>query len=142
MVLDVPASGELNPKLMDLSIQYERAVIRARTRAALAVKRSKGQKYTRRARLGFRFEGGRVVEDPAERDTLARVREMKSRGFSLARVAGILNAEGARCRGGPVARHYSRQSPAADRLGWLGRWLEPPRIGSSWSASQRTYVPA
>jgi hypothetical protein len=31
---------------------------------------------------------------------LGRVREMKARGFSLARVVGILNAEGARCRGG------------------------------------------
>ncbi len=69
-------------------------MIRARTRAALAVKRSKGQQYTRRAPLGFRFEDGRVVEDPAEGDMLARVREMKNRGFSLARVAGILNAEG------------------------------------------------
>jgi hypothetical protein len=40
------------------------------------------------------------VEDPEERDTLARVREMKSRGISTARVATILNAEGLRCRGG------------------------------------------
>ena len=98
-VEDTP-EGILMRGLMDLFAQYERAVIRARTRAALAVKRSKGQQYTRRAPLGFRFEDGRVVEDLAERDMLARVREMKNRGFSLARVAGILNAEGARCRGG------------------------------------------
>ena len=96
---DTP-EGMLMRGLMDLFAQYERAVIRARTRAALAVKRSKGQRYSRRAPLGFRFEDGRLLEEPAERDMLARVREMKSRGFSLARVASILNAEGARCRGG------------------------------------------
>jgi DNA invertase Pin-like site-specific DNA recombinase len=98
-VEDTP-EGMLLRGLMDLFAQYERAVIRARTRAALSVKRSKGEKYTRRAPLGFRFEDGRVVEDPTERDMLARVREMKGRGVSLARVAGILNAEGALCRGG------------------------------------------
>jgi site-specific DNA recombinase len=86
--------------MLDLFAQYERALIRARTRAALAVKRSKGEKYTRRAPLGFRFEDGQLVEDAQERDTLARVREMKDRGLSTARVASILNAEGLRCRGG------------------------------------------
>jgi len=86
--------------LMDLFAQYERALIRARTRAALAVLRSKGEQYTRRPPLGFRFEAGQLVEDAAERQVLARVREMRARGFSTARVASILNAEGLRLRGG------------------------------------------
>jgi site-specific DNA recombinase len=98
-VEDTP-EGMLPRGLMDLFAQYERAVIRARTRAALAVKRSKGEQYTRRAPLGFRFEDGRLVEDPDERATLARVRDMKRRGISTGRVATILNAEGLRCRGG------------------------------------------
>jgi DNA invertase Pin-like site-specific DNA recombinase len=98
-VEDTP-EGMLLRGLMDLFAQYERAVIRARTRAALAVKRSQGQRYTRRAPLGFRFEDGKLVTDAQESDTLARVREMKARGVSTARVASILNAEGLRCRGG------------------------------------------
>jgi DNA invertase Pin-like site-specific DNA recombinase len=98
-VEDTP-EGMLMRGLMDLFAQYERAVIRARTRAALAVIRSKGEQYTRRAPLGFRFEDGRLLEDPTERATLARVRDMRGRGFSVARVASILNAEGSRCRGG------------------------------------------
>jgi DNA invertase Pin-like site-specific DNA recombinase len=85
---------------MDLFAQYERAVIRARTRAALAVKRHKGERYTRRAPLGYRFEAGQLVADSQERETLARVREMKARGVSTARAASILNAKGLRCRGG------------------------------------------
>jgi DNA invertase Pin-like site-specific DNA recombinase len=98
-VEDTP-EGMLLRGLMDLFAQYERAVIRARTRAALAVKRAKGLRYTRRAPLGYRFVNGQLVEDPQERETLARVREMKARGVSTARVASILNAEGLRCRGG------------------------------------------
>jgi len=72
-VEDTP-EGMLLRGLMDLFAQYERAVIRARTRAALGVKRSKGEKYTRRAPLGFRFEDGRVVEDPTERGSPACAR--------------------------------------------------------------------
>ena len=98
-VEDTP-EGMLLRGLMDLFAQYERAVIRSRTRAALSVIRSQGRQYTRRAPLGFRFDGGQLVEDPEERAMLARVRDMKSRGFSTARVATILNAEGLRCRGG------------------------------------------
>jgi DNA invertase Pin-like site-specific DNA recombinase len=98
-VEDTP-EGMLLRGLMDLFAQYERAVIRARTRAALAIKRTKGLQYTRRAPLGFRFEGSHLVSDPEERETLARVRKMKARGVSTARVASILNAEGLRCRGG------------------------------------------
>jgi len=40
------------------------------------------------------------LADADERNTLARVREMKRRGVSTARAATILNAEGLRCRGG------------------------------------------
>lgn len=98
-VEDTP-EGMLLRGLMDLFAQYERAVIRARTRAALAVIRSKGERYTRRAPLGYRFVDGRLVEDPAEKAILSRVAEMKSRGFSTARVASIVNAEGLRSRGG------------------------------------------
>jgi site-specific DNA recombinase len=46
-VEDTP-EGMLLRGLMDLFAQYERAVIRARTRAALAVKRSKGERYSAR----------------------------------------------------------------------------------------------
>jgi site-specific DNA recombinase len=100
MAVEDTPEGMLLRGLMDLFARYERAVIHARTRAALAVIRSKVEQYTRRAPLGFRVEDGRLVEDPEERDTMVRVRDMKRRGISTARVATILNAEGLRCRGG------------------------------------------
>jgi DNA invertase Pin-like site-specific DNA recombinase len=86
--------------LVDAFAAYERALIRARTKAALAVKRARRERVSGRAPLGFRFEGGRLVADQAEGAVLARIREMRARGLSLARVAEILNAEGVRCRGG------------------------------------------
>jgi len=98
-VEDTPEAA-LMRTLMDAFAAYERALIRARTKAALRVKRARGERYSRRAPLGFRLEGGRLVEDAAERAILERVRAMRSGGLSLARVASRLNAEGVKCRGG------------------------------------------
>jgi hypothetical protein len=66
----------------------------------LRVKRARGERFSRRAPLGFRLDGGRLVEDAAERAVLERVRTLRSAGLSLARVVSRLNAEGLRCRGG------------------------------------------
>ena len=98
-VEDTP-EGALMRTLIDAFAAYERALIRARTKAALRVKRARGERYSRRAPLGFRLEDGRIVEDTAERAVLERVRAMRSGGLSLARVASRLNAEGVMCRGG------------------------------------------
>jgi DNA invertase Pin-like site-specific DNA recombinase len=96
---DTP-EGSLMRGLLDLFAQYERSVIRARTTAALAAKRARGERVSRRAPLGYRFDGGRLTEDESELAILVRVRELRARGLSLERVAGILNAEGSTCRGG------------------------------------------
>jgi DNA invertase Pin-like site-specific DNA recombinase len=96
---DTPEAA-LMRTLMDAFAQYERALIRARTKAALRVKRARGERFTRRTPLGFRLEGERMVEDISERAILERVRAMRSRGVSFARVASTLNAEGVTCRGG------------------------------------------
>src|SRR5262245_59846178 len=98
-VEDTPEAA-LMRTLMDAFAAYERALIRARTKAALRVKRARGERYSRRAPLGFRLEAGRLVEDLAERAVLERVRTMRSQCFSIARVASRLNAEGVKCRGG------------------------------------------
>jgi site-specific DNA recombinase len=98
-VEDTP-EGALMRTLIDAFAAYERALIRARTKAALWVKRARGERFSRRAPLGFRIEDGRLVDDATERAVLERVRAMRSEGLSLARVASRLNAEGLKCRGG------------------------------------------
>lgn len=91
--------GMLMRGLLDLFASYERAVIRARTRAALNVKRSRGERLGGDLPVGFRAQGGRLVPCADEQGLIERVRELRSRGLSIARVAAILNAEGVTLRG-------------------------------------------
>jgi DNA invertase Pin-like site-specific DNA recombinase len=96
---DTP-EGQLMRGLLDLFSQYERAVIRARTKAALAAKKAKGERVSRRAPLGWRFESDRLVPDAGEAAILSRVTTMRAHGLSIKRIVDILNAEDVGCRGG------------------------------------------
>jgi DNA invertase Pin-like site-specific DNA recombinase len=96
---DQTPEGSLLRGLLDLFAQFERSMIRSRTAAALAAKRARGERVSGRAPLGFRFDGGRLVEDAGEASTLARARELRARGLSVERIAQVFNAEGSTCRG-------------------------------------------
>lgn len=85
--------------LLDAFAAYERALIRGRTRAALAVKKARGER-TGGVPYGWRAEGKRLVPDPGEQATVARLRELRAGGRSLRQVAAALVAEGRRPRGG------------------------------------------
>jgi DNA invertase Pin-like site-specific DNA recombinase len=98
---DTP-EGMLMRTLMDAFASYERAVIRSRTRAALAVKRGRGERLGGDAPIGYMAEGPRLVPSEAEQAILGRVRDMRGRGLSIARVAAVLNAEGVTIRGGRI----------------------------------------
>lgn len=96
--LDDP-SGMLMRGIVDLFAQYERAIIRARTKAALAVKASRGER-TGQVRFGFKATpDGHVVEDEGEKKTISRVLELRSNGSSIRTIASQLQAEGIPCRG-------------------------------------------
>jgi DNA invertase Pin-like site-specific DNA recombinase len=90
--------GQLLRGVMDLFAQFERAIIRARTRAALAVKKARGER-TGGIPLGSRLEGGRLVGDDAERAAVTRARALRGAGKSLREIAAALEAEGHRPRG-------------------------------------------
>jgi site-specific DNA recombinase len=98
---DTP-EGMLMRTLMDAFASYERALIRSRTRAALAVKRARGERLGGDVPIGYRAEGGRLVADVQEQAVVGRVRDMRGRGLSIARVAAVLNAEGLTIRGGRI----------------------------------------
>ncbi len=107
--------GQLFRLILDAFSQYERALIRARTRAALAVKRRRGERVSGLAPVGFRAEGKRLVADDAERRAVARVLELRGRGRSIRDIAATLNEEGFRARGRKwhattVARLIGRES--------------------------------
>lgn len=90
--------GALMRILLDAFSQYERAVIRSRITAALAVKKSRGE-VVGEVPFGYRAEAGRVVACEDEQRTLGRIHELRAAGLSVRAIAAQLNAEGVRPRG-------------------------------------------
>jgi len=93
-------SALLMRRMVDAFAEYERALIRGRTRAALAVKRSRGE------RVGAEPIGTRVSADGvhleahgSEAEAVARIRELRAGGRSLRAIATTLNTEAVPARG-------------------------------------------
>lgn len=96
-------SAVLMRRMVDAFAEYERALIAARTRAALAVKRSRGE-ATSHAPFGFRAVGGVLVADEAEQAVIAQVRAARARGMTVRAIAAELEAAGIVSRKGrPLA---------------------------------------
>ena len=90
-MLPVPVKVRTNtfPKptmrhLIDCFAAYERALIGARTKAALRVKKARGQRVGA-IPLGYRLSGdGTMLEpDPREQKAIALVHELRGEGLSL-----------------------------------------------------------
>lgn len=88
-------------RMIDAFAEYERAIIRARTRAALASKKGRGE-LTGTAPVGTRrgTDGVHLEADPAEAEAVAMIRELKAAGLSVRGIAAQLEARGVPCRGG------------------------------------------
>ena len=90
-------------RMIDAFAEYERAVIAARTRAALAVKRARGE-ATSHAPYGYRAEGGRLVPHATEQAVIALVRKARGEGFTVREITAQLEAKGVVSRRGkPLA---------------------------------------
>jgi len=79
--------------MLDAAAQYERALIRERTKAALAAKRARGE-ASNHAPYGYRAEAGRLVRDAGEQAVIACVRELRAEGLTLRAIVAILEARG------------------------------------------------
>jgi len=106
--------AKLQRGMADILAAYERDLIGARTRAALAVKKSRGER-TGQVPYGYRVgrDGVRLVEHTVEQRVLARVRRLAARGVSPRRIAELLDADRVRPRGSkwhrtPVQRLIAR----------------------------------
>ncbi len=99
-----PAS-KLMRTIIDAFAEYERALIRARTRAALATRRAAGKRVSRFAPFGYRFDGDRVVEDAKEQRAVRMMVELRGRGLSLGDLSARLARRGFNSRAGtPISR--------------------------------------
>ena len=88
---DTPADAMMRG-IVDVFAQYERGMIRSRTKAALAAKKAKGE-CVGQVPYGYVRNGDRLVAVPAEQATIARARELSTGGRSLRAVATALAAE-------------------------------------------------
>lgn len=86
-------------RIVDLFAEYERLVIKARTRAAMRVKKARGES-TGETPYGFRAEAGRLVEDAGEQQVIGAVRELRAAGLSVRAIAAELTARGLVARTG------------------------------------------
>lgn len=99
-------TSRLMRQIVDCFAEYERAIIRARTRAALAVKKARGERVGG-IPFGYQLAGdGRTLEPHAdEQRALGLLRELRAAGYSFRAVADELNRQGFRSRtGGPWVR--------------------------------------
>jgi site-specific DNA recombinase len=93
------AAGRLFFGMLAVLAQFERDLTSERTASALAHMREQGQRVSRFAPFGYRFEGGAIVADDKERAVLARIRALRGQGLSLRAIVAQLNGEGAPARG-------------------------------------------
>lgn len=87
--------------IVDVFAQYERALIRARTKAALAVKKTRNE-FTGSAPYGFRLsaDGVHLEADDVEARAVALAKQLRAEGGSLRTIGARLLAEGHAPRGG------------------------------------------
>lgn len=86
-------------QILDSVAELERAMIRGRTKRALAVKRGKGERISGVAPYGYRFDQSRVIEDPEEQPIVVRICELRAAGWTYNAIATVLNNENVAARG-------------------------------------------
>jgi DNA invertase Pin-like site-specific DNA recombinase len=103
---DSPADTFMR-NVVSAAAQYERGILRARTVAALSVKRSRGERISRHAPYGWRVadDGVRLERVEEEQAVLAQVGELAAAGMSQRAIARELTSRGLLSRvGTPFAK--------------------------------------
>lgn len=103
-------SSILLRRVLDAVAEFERAMIRARTRAALTAKKAQGRRI---GAVPFGFDladGGRLVTNHAEQKAIASAKRMRKRGKSLREIAAALGKQGITNKAGkPLAAQSVKQ---------------------------------
>ena len=103
-------SAKLMRQIIDAFAEYERALIKARTTAALAAKKVKGERIGG-VPYGFSDVDGKLVPNEDERRVIIEAKYLSSNGLSMRGICAKFASEGT------VFRNFSWNSPAhADRL--------------------------
>jgi DNA invertase Pin-like site-specific DNA recombinase len=97
---DADPSRALIRQILGAVAQYERAMIRLRLRSGKVRKAAAGGFIGGTPPLGWRAEGGKLVQDPDEQRVRARVLELRTGGASLREIGRALDTEGLRPKRG------------------------------------------
>lgn len=118
---DDDPSSVLMRRLIDAFAEYERLIICARTRAALAAKRRRGERTGQVPYGSAVIDDGRrskkgdlpmaIVADPAELEVIALITQARADGLSQRKIASLLTSHGIRPKNGAPA--WSHTSVAA-----------------------------
>jgi DNA invertase Pin-like site-specific DNA recombinase len=104
--------GRAMAQMASVFAELQRAMIRERTRSAMSVKRSRGERISGHAPYGWDFgRGSLLVENVREQKVIARMRRMQAEGMSYRGIAVRLDAEGIRPSG--VSAGYTPRSRAS-----------------------------
>lgn len=92
--------AELMRGIIDLFAQYERTLIRTRTTAAMAVKKSRGERVGQ-IPLGFTLgaDGKTLVAHPEEQKAVQLITKLRATGMTLKAITAKLNADKVPARG-------------------------------------------
>jgi DNA invertase Pin-like site-specific DNA recombinase len=93
--------GRAMAQMASVFAELERALIQERTRSAMNVKRSLGERISGHAPYGWDFgSGGRLLKNRREQRIIARMRQFRAEGLSYRGIAKRLDREGVRPKRG------------------------------------------
>jgi DNA invertase Pin-like site-specific DNA recombinase len=102
-------------QVVDAAAVYERGLIRARTKAAMAAKRAAGHRIGE-VPFGYTLtDDGRLVENPREQLVLQRIKECRAAGMSLRAIAAILMKSGIATKKGRTTWYAETVKSILDR---------------------------
>lgn len=101
-------SSILMRRMIDAFGEYERLIIKARTKAALKTKKDKGQRCGH-IPFGYKLaeDGIHIEIDELEQDILAQMRQLRTDGLSIRDIAKEMNNRKAFNRGDSIWNHAS-----------------------------------
>ena len=103
--------GSAMAQMASVFAELERAMIRERTRRAMSVKRSRGERISGHAPCGWDFSrGGLLMENAREQRIIARMRRMQAEGLSYRGIAVRLDDEGIKPKRGKRWIHTTVKS--------------------------------
>jgi site-specific DNA recombinase len=87
------AIGEFFFTLLASLAQMERKQIGERTKAALDRKKQKGERVSRKAPFGYRFDNARVVQDDQEQGIIRKMQTLSESGLSIRKISKTLASD-------------------------------------------------